>query len=82
MAAEIRATGLSEEQTTALLEQVTERGFGQASTTSSGEGEDLRFDASIAIGGQTDVRSLSTWLDQQGITHVVVQDQAAQEGQA
>lgn len=75
MAAEIRATGLSEEQATAYLDELQARGFaGAAQTPSEEEGESRNVDVRIGLDGKTDVASLSRWLDDQRIAHVIVQD--------
>ena len=79
MAAEIRATGLSQGQATAYLDELGSRGFVGAASTPNGANA-KRIDVRIGLDGQTDAASLSRWLDDQGIAHSIVQE-GAQPGE-
>jgi hypothetical protein len=60
---------------TVLLDELTKRGFGGASQRPN-EKDESRFDITIALDGDDDASSISTWLTAQNVPHVIGQVQA------
>lgn len=86
MTTRLRVTGTSEEQRDELAKQLETRGIGGWEAAGEprqiiGEGEEAEygpqtFGFEIPAEGETDLASLTRWLDSQGIAHALEQVQA------